>query len=139
VLGALKARPDRSTDRCAAGNRQSTAGNDRPRPLTSFVRSSAARPLRFLFVGGITFVLQWNNITAPILGHIHRGAAGVTGPVVVPFFMTAVPAGIFALAGTVPNVDPALARQIRAAPRDYYVNLHTAEFPAGAVRGQLHG
>jgi hypothetical protein len=86
----------------------------------------------------VDFALAWTGVS-PTLGHIHRGVAGVNGPVVVPFFMTAVPTGIFALAGTVPNVDPALAREIRATPGNFYVNLHTAEFPAGAVRGQLHG
>jgi hypothetical protein len=85
----------------------------------------------------VDFRLAWTAVS-PILGHIHRGAAGTNGPVVVPFFTTAVPASIFALAGTVPDVDPALVREIRAAPGNYYVNLHTVEFPTGAVRGQLH-
>jgi len=87
----------------------------------------------------VTFALQWNNIPAPILGHIHRGAVGVNGPVVVPSFMPPVPAIIFALAGTVPIVDPPLTGQILANPTGFYVNLHTTQFPAGAVRGQLHG
>jgi hypothetical protein len=26
---------------------------------------------------------------------------------------------------------------IVAHPRDYYVNIHTGEFPGGAIRGQL--
>ena len=33
--------------------------------------------------------------------------------------------------------DAMLVRKIRNSPSRYYVNLHTAEFPAGAVRGQL--
>jgi len=34
-------------------------------------------------------------------------------------------------------VDPALIKQIRDEPKGFYLNIHTAEFPGGAVRGQL--
>jgi hypothetical protein len=33
--------------------------------------------------------------------------------------------------------DPALAAEIMANPGNYYVNVHTTDFPAGLVRGQL--
>ena len=88
------------------------------------------------------FVLEWSRITAPVAAHIHAGKAGVAGPVVVLFFQPGVnaaslPGSLDAVAGCV-RVDPGLARKIAASPRDYYVNIHTADFPAGAVRGQLH-
>ncbi len=35
------------------------------------------------------------------------------------------------------SADPVLIGQIIANPAGYYVNVHTTEFPAGAVRGQL--
>ena len=84
----------------------------------------------------VTFALQWSNITAPILGHIHRGAAGVNGPVVVPFFGTPMPATATAAADAV-AADAQLTQDIRANPAGFYVNLHTTAFPGGAVRGQL--
>lgn len=84
----------------------------------------------------VDFALAWIGVN-PVLGHIHRGGFGVNGPVVVGFFDTPVPSTIFALAGTVRDVDQDLIREIRRNPRGFYVNLHTAEFPGGAIRGQL--
>jgi hypothetical protein len=34
-------------------------------------------------------------------------------------------------------ISPALAHQLIGAPADYYVNVHNADYPGGAVRGQL--
>ena len=87
-------------------------------------------------------MLQWSKITAPTAAHIHEGRAGVAGPVVVLFFQpgtnaASLPDTLSSVAGCV-DVDPALARRIAANPRDYYVNIHTADFAAGAIRGQLH-
>lgn len=64
--------------------------------------------------------------------HIHRGAAGTAGPVVVH---VAVPAD--GSSSSCARVDRALAREIAHHPERFYVNVHNAEFPAGAVRGQL--
>ncbi len=96
------------------------------------------RAIAFIRPGAnsIDYSFAWVGVT-PTLGHIHQGAFGTNGPVVVPLFMSAVPSSIFALSGTAPNVDPALIAKIKAQPTAFYANLHTAEFPGGAVRGQL--
>ena len=88
------------------------------------------------------FVLQWSRITAPTAAHIHAGRAGVAGDVVVLFFepganAASLPDTVDSVAGCV-DVDRALAGTIAAHPRDFYVNVHNAEFPGGAIRGQLH-
>ena len=74
------------------------------------------------------------NIAAPTRGHIHKGAPTTTGGIVVGFFE----AGSVDLNGcTTEPVDRALLRDIIQNPQDYYVNVHNAQFPAGALRGQL--
>ena len=69
-----------------------------------------------------------------IAAHIHEGAEGVAGDVVVPLF-TEPPTG--EMTGCVQDVDPAIVAAITADPAGYYVNIHTEQFPDGAVRGQL--
>jgi hypothetical protein len=61
----------------------------------------------------------------------------VNGNVVVPFFAGALPASVNGFAGSVTGVDPMLVRAINRNPRGYYTNLHNADFPGGAIRGQL--
>jgi hypothetical protein len=85
----------------------------------------------------VIFALRWTGIAAPTLGHIHEGRAGVNGAVKVPLFGTAMPDTVTAAAGTLSVTDPKLAQDIRTNPSGFYVNLHTADFPGGAVRGQL--
>jgi hypothetical protein len=70
------------------------------------------------------------GIDKPTAAHIHKGAAGTAGPVVVPFGAAFKPTGCMA-------TTAALAKAILAAPSSYYVNVHTAKFPGGAVRAQL--
>lgn len=66
-----------------------------------------------------------------VAGHIHEGAAGVNGPVVVnlevdsPRFRNCV------------AVDHELIRSIGENPAGFYVNVHTTAFPGGEIRGQL--
>ncbi|GLZ29657.1 hypothetical protein Lesp02_18470 [Lentzea sp. NBRC 105346] len=85
----------------------------------------------------VDFSLAWVNIEAPTLGHVHQGAAGQNGPVKITFFGTAVPETVFAVAGTVSNVDKAVVNDLKANPQNFYSNLHTATFGGGAVRGQF--
>jgi CHRD domain len=76
--------------------------------------------------------LSWSNISAANLGHIHKGAKGVAGPVVVTFFGKAP-----AVRKGCTEVDEALVDQIAANPAAFYVNIHNADHPKGAIRGQL--
>jgi hypothetical protein len=66
--------------------------------------------------------------------HIHEAPAGVNGPIVVP--LTA-PGGDGRASDCLADVDPGLLDRIATAPAGFYVNVHTTDFPNGAVRGQL--
>ncbi|MBE1467387.1 CHRD domain-containing protein [Kibdelosporangium phytohabitans] len=72
------------------------------------------------------------NIQNATAAHIHRGARGNAGPVVVN--LTAPSNG---RSHTCTPVGRDLAIEIRNHPSRFYVNVHNSEFPAGAIRGQL--
>lgn len=72
--------------------------------------------------------------------HVHQGAKGTNGPVVVNSGVAALadPDGRGNVTAVVVGVEPALLQAILDRPRDYYVNLHTSDHPGGALRAQLH-
>ena len=79
----------------------------------------------------VCFKLSWENIATPTAAHIHIGPPDDFGPVVVPLFTA--PTG----SGCVNGVARSLIKNIRKHPGRYYVNIHTGDFPNGAIRGQL--
>jgi hypothetical protein len=79
--------------------------------------------------------IQVKNIENPVDAHIHRGGPDVAGPVVVP--LEEPDAGDPGTSTGCEDLTASLARRIRSFPRRFYVNVHTADFPGGAVRGQL--
>ena len=79
----------------------------------------------------VCYQLTYSGISKPTAAHIHTGAKGVAGPVAVDFNITK-----NGDKGCVP-ADPTVIGQIRDNPGGHYVNIHTAEFPKGAIRGQL--
>jgi hypothetical protein len=85
--------------------------------------------------GQVCYMLMSSGTDAPTMAHIHKGAVGVAGGVVVALTP---PDASGMSQGCVPIAPDALAA-ILAKPSDYYVNIHTAAFPKGAMRGQLGG
>ena len=89
--------------------------------------------------GEVCFKFSWEDIASPTMGHIHEAPAGDDGPVVVNLLD-----GISLdtlesdddVRGCV-DADPALLAEIIADPSEYYLNLHNARFPGGAVHRPL--
>jgi hypothetical protein len=80
--------------------------------------------------------LLLDKITLPAAAaHIHFAPIGRAGDVVVPL---PAPDAEGHAHGCV-AVERVLANQILTTPANFYVNVHTSDFPAGAVRGQLTG
>jgi hypothetical protein len=74
------------------------------------------------------------------IGHIHEGAAGANGGVVINTGLTA---GELTLSGggatfsKTATADAALISRIMANPAGFYVNFHSAAHGGGVIRGQL--
>lgn len=87
--------------------------------------------------GEVCFDMTLENIDPATRAHIHSAPAGVNGGVVVTLFdALATPPVPVTMSNCVP-ADPAILIEILKNPANYYVNVHNAEHPGGAVRGQL--
>jgi len=67
--------------------------------------------------------------------HIHVNSAGLKGDVVVPFPVAPDAQGMASGCTTVTTAG--LAQAIASNPEQYYVNVHTTDFPDGAARAHL--
>ncbi|MEX0787197.1 MAG: CHRD domain-containing protein [Anaerolineales bacterium] len=81
----------------------------------------------------VCWELSVSDIAPATAAHIHAAPVGVNGPVIVPLS----PPTTGTSSGCLENVNPMLIQAIIDHPEQYYVNVHNAEFPGGAVRGQL--
>jgi hypothetical protein len=76
----------------------------------------------------LTYTVTYTGIT-PQAGHLHRGAPGTTGPIVVPFNSLSSPiTGTFIFS----EADEALLLN-----NGFYANLHTPAYPGGEIRGDI--
>ncbi len=87
--------------------------------------------------GTVCFKVTVKGIAGSTAGHIHEAPVGVVGPIRVTLFGTRSANKL--RKGCVEDVDRVLVRRILADPSGFYVNVHNAEFPTGAVRGQFRG
>lgn len=86
----------------------------------------------------ITLNLKWslgNPGDTTTMGHIHKGAAGVSGPVVVPF--EGLPSGATDQQFSFTSQPLTTEQESELKAGDYYVNIHSNTNPGGELRGQL--
>ena len=92
----------------------------------------------------LCYVLTAEGIETAAAAHIHKGAPGTNGPVVAN--LAAPGDGDAADCLTQGEVGPGTTpkfptgesvQQVLNHPGDYYVNVHNAPYPGGALRGQL--
>ncbi|TGE15469.1 CHRD domain-containing protein [Hymenobacter elongatus] len=94
------------------------------------------------------FMLSWGGLTGPAqAGHFHTGLRTQAGPVVfelTPFFnSTTAPTAAEGYWQPTANGAPnaarpfTLRRSVQFRRDSMYVNLHTAQFPGGEIRGQV--
>ena len=98
--------------------------------------------------GTVVFDVSFQSLTDPIVGlHIHRGVAGVNGPVLISSGLSG-SNSVTSASGTgnimrFADIDASNAtgvqvlREVVANPARFYANMHTTTFPGGVVRGQL--
>jgi hypothetical protein len=124
-------------------------------PAITNAESSASGSATITFVptkdasGNVTSVTATANVTLQgfpagttvTLSHIHTGAAGATGGVLIGFPPGTVTltngAGSYTATGSGPAPTADSFSSIQNNPSGFYFNVHTALNPGGVMRGQL--
>jgi hypothetical protein len=83
----------------------------------------------------LCYGIQVKNIANPVAAHIHTGGPTDRGAVVVPLKQPA--KGDPGASAQCVRVSRSRAASLNANAGAFYVNVHTAALPNGAVRGQL--
>lgn len=85
--------------------------------------------------GEVCWSITVENITVQATAaHIHPGVAGTAN---APVVSLGAPGADGTSVGCINGVSKSLIKDIRQNPSAYYVNVHNADFPGGAIRAQL--
>ena len=105
--------------------------------------------------GTATYTLTGNTLTytitvtgltsATTMSHIHVGSAAIAGPIVVPYTVYAIQNGLVST-GSIDLTNPVASGantisgdslKVLLNNGNAYTNVHTSNFPAGEIRGQI--
>jgi hypothetical protein len=81
----------------------------------------------------VCYALRVSNLGTVTAAHIHEGRNGTSGPIAVTL-KDPVPEPTKCVETT-----PSIISGLTSGDRAFYVDVHTAEFPDGAIRAQLKG
>jgi hypothetical protein len=81
----------------------------------------------------VCYELEVKRIKPATAAHIHEGGPNVAGDIVVEL-----KAPTDGSSEGCKAISKQLSKQLREHPSHYYVNVHNAPYPDGAIRGQLH-
>jgi hypothetical protein len=107
------------------GANEKPAAGDPKGTGTAMVTLDAAK-------GQVCYKITTKDLADAKMAHIHKAPATAAGPVAVPLKPP-----VDGKVEDCATADAAVIKAIAANPGDYYVNVHTGAFPAGAIRGQL--
>lgn len=115
------------------------------------VATSATGTATYTLTGNtLTYTITVTGLTsAASMSHIHRGSAAEAGPVVVPYTVYAIQNGLVTT-GSIDLSNPVSSNSATGANTisgdslkvllnngNAYTNVHTINFPAGEIRGQI--
>jgi CHRD domain-containing protein len=134
---ALSAESETSQNQLRAGfaalNGENEIGNDGQRNAGD---GNGRGAFSGIFKGDtLCYGLQVTNIGKPVAAHIHQASRGDNGDVVVTLKQPR--RGNPGASKQCVDVPANVADDIRSNPGGFYVNVHNAKFPGGAIRGQL--
>jgi hypothetical protein len=144
VVAALVAAPSGGAQTAAPAKCTAFAvlkpGNEVRPPDTTDPVDSRATGAALVHIDGtrLTFSVAIANPARETFtaGHIHVGARGVNGPVLVPLFSGSFSGRVFTQFDSL-EITAETAAAICADLSGHYVNYHTTQDPMGAIRGQL--
>lgn len=117
------------TPRVGTGTTVSLSGAQEVPPVST----SAAGTMRYAVASDMTLTgtVETTGVI-PTAAHIHEGAAGINGPVIIPLTRTS-PTGFVVPPGT--RLTGAQHRKLKAG--ELYVNVHSDAHKGGEIRAQL--